>query len=130
MSRPVFGILLVSVLQYTGTCTHRLEQTENGTGFHTLSLLGMPNMPRKFACVCVSVLRSMYICQSFFFTFYLFIFLLSVSPFTATSSTKLEDLSFLDEQRNTPLRTSIRLPWHNTGGRPPQDSKGECAMSH
>uniref|UniRef100_A0A673CPV7 Tetratricopeptide repeat, ankyrin repeat and coiled-coil containing 1b n=1 Tax=Sphaeramia orbicularis TaxID=375764 RepID=A0A673CPV7_9TELE len=34
----------------------------------------------------------------------------------ATSSTKLEDLSFLDEQRNTPLRTSIRLPWHNTGG--------------
>lgn len=45
---------------------------------------------------------------------------------TATSSTKLEDLSFLDEQRNTPLRTSIRLPWHNTGGRPPQDSKGDC----
>ncbi|XP_068184540.1 protein TANC1 isoform X2 [Antennarius striatus] len=41
----------------------------------------------------------------------------------ATSSTKLEDLSFLDEQRNTPLRTSIRLPWHNTGGRPPQDAK-------
>ncbi|XP_061925951.1 protein TANC1 isoform X2 [Entelurus aequoreus] len=42
----------------------------------------------------------------------------------ATSSTKLEDLSYLDEQRNTPLRTSIRLPWHNTGGRPPQDTKG------
>ncbi|XP_041927256.1 protein TANC1 isoform X4 [Alosa sapidissima] len=41
----------------------------------------------------------------------------------ATSSTKLEDLSYLDEQRNTPLRTSIRLPWHNTGGRAPQDSK-------
>uniref|UniRef100_A0A3B3B8F8 Tetratricopeptide repeat, ankyrin repeat and coiled-coil containing 1b n=1 Tax=Oryzias melastigma TaxID=30732 RepID=A0A3B3B8F8_ORYME len=41
----------------------------------------------------------------------------------ATSSTKLEDLSYLDEQRNTPLRTSIRLPWHNTGGRPPHDSK-------
>ncbi|KAG5833842.1 hypothetical protein ANANG_G00280190 [Anguilla anguilla] len=39
----------------------------------------------------------------------------------ATSSTKLEDLSYLDEQRNTPLRTSIRLPWHNTGGRVPQD---------
>uniref|UniRef100_A0A671YVX8 Tetratricopeptide repeat, ankyrin repeat and coiled-coil containing 1 n=1 Tax=Sparus aurata TaxID=8175 RepID=A0A671YVX8_SPAAU len=45
----------------------------------------------------------------------------------ATSSTKLEDLSFLDEQRNTPLRTSIRLPWHNTGGRPPQDSKARFA---
>ncbi|XP_038141505.1 protein TANC1-like isoform X3 [Cyprinodon tularosa] len=45
----------------------------------------------------------------------------------ATSSTKLEDLSFLDEQRNTPLRTSIRLPWHNTGGRPPQDTKGRFA---
>uniref|UniRef100_A0A671PKZ6 Protein TANC1-like n=1 Tax=Sinocyclocheilus anshuiensis TaxID=1608454 RepID=A0A671PKZ6_9TELE len=39
----------------------------------------------------------------------------------ATSSTKLEDLSYLDEQRNTPLRTSIRLPWHNTGGRAPHD---------
>ncbi|XP_016128308.1 protein TANC1-like [Sinocyclocheilus grahami] len=38
-----------------------------------------------------------------------------------TSSTKLEDLSYLDEQRNTPLRTSIRLPWHNTGGRAPHD---------
>ncbi|XP_059418544.1 protein TANC1-like isoform X2 [Carassius carassius] len=39
----------------------------------------------------------------------------------ATSSTKLEDLSYLDDQRNTPLRTSIRLPWHNTGGRAPHD---------
>ncbi|XP_056610537.1 protein TANC1 isoform X2 [Triplophysa dalaica] len=39
----------------------------------------------------------------------------------ATSSTKLEDLSYLDEQRNAPLRTSIRLPWHNTGGRAPHD---------
>ncbi|XP_029566861.1 protein TANC1 isoform X8 [Salmo trutta] len=45
----------------------------------------------------------------------------------ATSSTKLEDLSYLDEQRNTPLRTSIRLPWHNTGGRAPQDSKARFA---
>uniref|UniRef100_A0A4W5PF92 Tetratricopeptide repeat, ankyrin repeat and coiled-coil containing 1b n=1 Tax=Hucho hucho TaxID=62062 RepID=A0A4W5PF92_9TELE len=45
----------------------------------------------------------------------------------ATSSTKLEDLSYLDEQRNTPLRTSIRLPWHNTGGRAPQDSKARLA---
>ncbi|NXP54953.1 TANC1 protein, partial [Heliornis fulica] len=42
----------------------------------------------------------------------------------ATSSTKLEDLSYLDGQRSTPLRTSIRLPWHNTaGGRAQQDSK-------
>ncbi|KFQ37815.1 Protein TANC1 [Mesitornis unicolor] len=42
----------------------------------------------------------------------------------ATSSTKLEDLSYLDGQRNAPLRTSIRLPWHNTaGGRVQQDSK-------
>ncbi|XP_014028606.2 protein TANC1 isoform X4 [Salmo salar] len=45
----------------------------------------------------------------------------------ATSSTKLEDLSYLDEQRNTPLRTSIRLPWHSTGGRAPQDSKARFA---
>ncbi|NXD15116.1 TANC1 protein, partial [Nothocercus nigrocapillus] len=43
----------------------------------------------------------------------------------ATSSTKLEDLSYLDGQRNTPLRTSIRLPWHNTaGGRGQQEIKG------
>ncbi|KFQ19183.1 Protein TANC1, partial [Merops nubicus] len=42
----------------------------------------------------------------------------------ATSSTKLEDLSYLDGQRNTPLRTSIRLPWHSTaGGRAPQEGK-------
>ncbi|XP_048201350.1 protein TANC1 isoform X4 [Perognathus longimembris pacificus] len=34
----------------------------------------------------------------------------------ATSSTKLEDLSYLDGQRNAPLRTSIRLPWHSTAG--------------
>ncbi|XP_053554307.1 protein TANC1 isoform X2 [Bombina bombina] len=34
----------------------------------------------------------------------------------ATSSTKLEDLSYLDAQRNAPLRTSIRMPWHNTAG--------------
>ncbi|NWX21548.1 TANC1 protein, partial [Aegotheles bennettii] len=41
----------------------------------------------------------------------------------ATSSTKLEDLSYLDGQRNTPLRTSIRLPWHNTaGGRVQQET--------
>ncbi|KAG7466913.1 hypothetical protein MATL_G00147390 [Megalops atlanticus] len=47
----------------------------------------------------------------------------------ATSSTKLEDLSYLDEQRNTPLRTSIRLPWHSTGGRAPQDPKGKALSS-
>uniref|UniRef100_F7BGG4 Protein TANC1 n=1 Tax=Monodelphis domestica TaxID=13616 RepID=F7BGG4_MONDO len=42
----------------------------------------------------------------------------------ATSSTKLEDLSYLDGQRNAPLRTSIRLPWHNTaGGRAQQEIK-------
>ncbi|NXG59271.1 TANC1 protein, partial [Hemiprocne comata] len=42
----------------------------------------------------------------------------------ATSSTKLEDLSYLDGQRNTPLRTSIRLPWHSTaGGRAQQDTR-------
>ncbi|XP_077176068.1 protein TANC1 isoform X3 [Paroedura picta] len=46
----------------------------------------------------------------------------------ATSSTKLEDLSYLDGQRNTPLRTSIRLPWHNTaGGRVQQEIKARFA---
>ncbi|NXD26149.1 TANC1 protein, partial [Spelaeornis formosus] len=42
----------------------------------------------------------------------------------ATSSTKLEDLSYLDGQRNSPLRTSMRLPWHNTaGGRVQQEAR-------
>ncbi|NWS81408.1 TANC1 protein, partial [Toxostoma redivivum] len=42
----------------------------------------------------------------------------------ATSSTKLEDLSYLDGQRNAPLRTSVRLPWHSTaGGRVPQQAR-------
>ncbi|XP_072435510.1 protein TANC1-like isoform X1 [Chiloscyllium punctatum] len=41
----------------------------------------------------------------------------------ATSSTKLEDLNYLDE-RNAPLRTSFRMPWHNTaGGRVQQNVK-------
>lgn len=43
---------------------------------------------------------------------------------TATSSTKLEDLSYLDGQRNAPLRTSIRLPWHSTAGGRAQEVKG------
>ncbi|XP_044158823.1 protein TANC1 isoform X9 [Bufo gargarizans] len=34
----------------------------------------------------------------------------------ATSCTKLEDLGYLDAQRNAPLRTSIRMPWHNAAG--------------
>ncbi|XP_045154057.1 protein TANC1 [Echinops telfairi] len=42
----------------------------------------------------------------------------------ATSSTKLEDLSYLDGQRNAPLRTSMRLPWHSTAGGRPQEAKG------
>ncbi|XP_067891379.1 protein TANC1 isoform X2 [Heterodontus francisci] len=55
----------------------------------------------------------------------------SVSPYlmprpnsvAATSSAKLEDLSYLDE-RSTPLRTSIRMPWHSTaGGRVQQNVK-------
>ncbi|KFU92192.1 Protein TANC1 [Chaetura pelagica] len=42
----------------------------------------------------------------------------------ATSSTKLEDLSYLDGHRNAPLRTSIRLPWHGTaGGRAQPDAR-------
>ncbi|XP_074856929.1 protein TANC1 isoform X2 [Carettochelys insculpta] len=50
------------------------------------------------------------------------------SGIIATSSTKLEDLSYLDGQRNAPLRTSIRLPWHNTaGGRVQQESKARFA---
>ncbi|XP_059116488.1 protein TANC1 [Peromyscus eremicus] len=45
----------------------------------------------------------------------------------ATSSTKLEDLSYLDGQRNAPLRTSIRLPWHSTAGGRTQEVKARFA---
>ncbi|XP_060246202.1 protein TANC1 isoform X4 [Meriones unguiculatus] len=45
----------------------------------------------------------------------------------ATSSTKLEDLSYLDGQRNAPLRTSIRLPWHSTAGGRAQEVKARFA---
>ncbi|XP_072417958.1 protein TANC2-like isoform X1 [Chiloscyllium punctatum] len=40
----------------------------------------------------------------------------------ATSSAHLEDLAYLDEQRHTPLRTSLRMPrQHVAGGHTPQD---------
>uniref|UniRef100_A0A672SI95 Tetratricopeptide repeat, ankyrin repeat and coiled-coil containing 2 n=1 Tax=Sinocyclocheilus grahami TaxID=75366 RepID=A0A672SI95_SINGR len=35
--------------------------------------------------------------------------------FTATSSAHLEDLAYLDEQRQAPLRTSLRMPRQNSG---------------
>uniref|UniRef100_A0A8C2D9D2 Tetratricopeptide repeat, ankyrin repeat and coiled-coil containing 1a n=1 Tax=Cyprinus carpio TaxID=7962 RepID=A0A8C2D9D2_CYPCA len=45
----------------------------------------------------------------------------TIFPTTAytTSSTKLEELRYLDEQRNAPQRSSMRLQWHgaHTGGR-------------
>uniref|UniRef100_A0A4W5RS63 Tetratricopeptide repeat, ankyrin repeat and coiled-coil containing 1a n=1 Tax=Hucho hucho TaxID=62062 RepID=A0A4W5RS63_9TELE len=42
----------------------------------------------------------------------------------ATSSTKLEDLTYLDDQRSAPQRSSIKQPWNSTGGR---DAKGRFA---
>uniref|UniRef100_A0A7N6F8D1 Tetratricopeptide repeat, ankyrin repeat and coiled-coil containing 1a n=1 Tax=Anabas testudineus TaxID=64144 RepID=A0A7N6F8D1_ANATE len=45
-----------------------------------------------------------------------------VLPFTATSSTRLEDLSYLDNQRAAGHRSSVRK--HNTAGRTNDDSKG------
>uniref|UniRef100_A0A8C5H1Y6 Protein TANC1-like n=1 Tax=Gouania willdenowi TaxID=441366 RepID=A0A8C5H1Y6_GOUWI len=44
------------------------------------------------------------------------------SLFTATSSTRLEDLSYLDNQRAAGHRSSVRK--HNTAGRATDDSKG------
>uniref|UniRef100_A0A4W3I013 Tetratricopeptide repeat, ankyrin repeat and coiled-coil containing 2 n=1 Tax=Callorhinchus milii TaxID=7868 RepID=A0A4W3I013_CALMI len=44
------------------------------------------------------------------------------SGIIATSSAHLEDLAYLDEQRHTPLRTSLRMPrQHMAGGRTQQD---------
>uniref|UniRef100_A0A671NL57 Protein TANC1-like n=1 Tax=Sinocyclocheilus anshuiensis TaxID=1608454 RepID=A0A671NL57_9TELE len=47
------------------------------------------------------------------------------SGIIATSSTKLEELRYLDEQRNAPQHSSMRLQWHgaHTGGRS-QETKG------
>ncbi|KAL1021879.1 hypothetical protein UPYG_G00019230, partial [Umbra pygmaea] len=42
----------------------------------------------------------------------------------ATSSTKLEDLSYLDDQRSAPQRGSVKQPWSNTGGK---DAKARFA---
>lgn len=49
----------------------------------------------------------------------------------ATSSTKLEELTYLDEQRNAPLRSSLRGPWHgaHTSGRN-QEAKGGILIAH
>ncbi|XP_061120786.1 protein TANC2 isoform X6 [Syngnathus typhle] len=51
----------------------------------------------------------------------------------ATSSAHLEDLAYLDEQRHTPLRTSLRMPRQSTTcgpGRPGQDLRGSASNSH
>lgn len=123
------------MLQYAGTWTHCLKQTTNVT-VHWIACSLLSFSQRCHMCHKILI----YVC--FCFTLYIFVrstqeapkhllhFVLFLFMSTATSSTKLEDLSFLDEQRNTPLRTSIRLPWHNTGGRPPQDSKGEYVMCY
>lgn len=131
-----FGILLFFLSQYTGFCSHCLKQTTN-VRVHWFASFPLvfsetPNVPQNLTLVWDSVLLFTDVVtdkfkmhQSICFNYSFFPVCVSLS--TATSSTKLEDLSFLDEQRNTPLRTSIRLPWHNTGGRPPQDSKGDCS---
>lgn len=44
---------------------------------------------------------------------------------SATSSAHLEDLAYLDEQRQAPLRTSLRMPRQNSGaGRSGNDLRG------
>lgn len=48
------------------------------------------------------------------------------SVLLATSSAHLEDLAYLDEQRHTPLRTSLRMPRQSMGGvRTQQDLRGQ-----
>lgn len=122
------GILLFFLLQYTSFCTHCLKQITNVRAHWFASSplifsqrLQMCHKTLLFSCSSQSLWHTHSKCTKVSASLALF------SLSTATSSTKLEDLSFLDEQRNTPLRTSIRLPWHNTGGRPPQDSKGDCS---
>jgi len=47
----------------------------------------------------------------------------------ATSSAHLEDLAYLDEQRHTPLRTSLRMPRQSVAGaRTQQDLRGRSAQ--
>lgn len=43
----------------------------------------------------------------------------------ATSSARLEDLAYLDEQqRHIPSRTSLRMPRQNSGSRGQQEHRG------
>lgn len=47
----------------------------------------------------------------------------------ATSSAHLEDLAYLDEQRHTPLRTSLRMPRQSmAGARTQQDLRGRSTL--
>lgn len=47
----------------------------------------------------------------------------------ATSSAHLEDLAYLDEQRHTPLRTSLRMPRQSmAGARTQQDLRGRNVL--
>lgn len=94
-----------------------------------------------FLCLCVwfgYCSLWMYMCadNTVFFFFLSFKIFPSVSPLsymhahkhTATSSAHLEDLAYLDEQRHTPLRTSLRMPRQSTTcgpGRSGQDLRGE-----
>uniref|UniRef100_A0A673HJF3 Protein TANC1-like n=1 Tax=Sinocyclocheilus rhinocerous TaxID=307959 RepID=A0A673HJF3_9TELE len=59
------------------------------------------------------------------FTFICYHFSMVLKLAYTTSSTKLEELRYLDEQRNAPQRSSMRLQWHgaHTGGRS-QETKG------
>uniref|UniRef100_A0A3P8RD83 Tetratricopeptide repeat, ankyrin repeat and coiled-coil containing 2 n=1 Tax=Astatotilapia calliptera TaxID=8154 RepID=A0A3P8RD83_ASTCA len=52
---------------------------------------------------------------------------------SATSSAHLEDLAYLDEQRHTPLRTSLRMPRQSTTcgpGRSGQDLRASANSTH
>lgn len=50
----------------------------------------------------------------------------TLSVLLATSSAHLEDLAYLDEQRHTPLRTSLRMPRQSlSGARTQQDLRGQ-----
>ena len=70
-------------------------------------------------CACVSFADFLHLSHTF---------VPMPSHFTATSSTRLEDLSYLDNQRAAGHRGSVRK--HNTAGRTNDDSKGILWPNH
>ena len=96
-----------------------------------MNLCHLPLYVCVYVCVCVCY---RFVCTRTNNCLFCCYFPLSLSciTLTATSSAHLEDLAYLDEQRHTPLRTSLRMPRQSTTcgpGRSGQDLRGELTRT-